>query len=275
MSHRPRGKTHRTKSLSRNKRLHPGFAVHDAFMCVTLAEAGVIGATRSIEGKNGFLHAYSPNPNKDLARLVDGLGHDWVWLNNALKPYPACRMTHALIELAGNIHTAFAKLHGRALATDDIRAITLWIPASNFILVGDPTPNKIHPINAIDGQFSAYFQVANALLFGSNTALGAYKKLRDPRINDLTAKTTVVADEKAVRGFPGQIRISWKSGLEEEKYQEFALGEVQHPFAQDRVEDKFLSLAAPVYGEGKAKQILQAIDGMEGQSVEALLQLLQ
>lgn len=28
-----------------NKRLHPGFAVHDAFMCVNLAEAGVIGST--------------------------------------------------------------------------------------------------------------------------------------------------------------------------------------------------------------------------------------
>ena len=259
----------------RNKRLHPAFAVHDAFMCVTLAEAGVIGATRSIEGKNGFLKAYSPNEEKDLERLVDGLGHEWAWLSNALKPYPACRMTHVIIELTGNIHTKFAEQNGKALAAEDIQQITLSIPASNFILVGDPTPNKIHPMNVIDGQFSAYFQAANSLLYGSNTGLQAYKKLTDPSIYDLCSKTTVIPDVKAVRGFPALVRILWKDGVEEKKYQEFALGEVQHPFNRDRVEEKFFSLAAPAYGETKAKQILQIIDSLEGHSIEELLRLLR
>ena len=45
-----------------NKRLNPGFAVHDAFMCVGLAEASVIGATKIFEGKMGFLKGYSSKP---------------------------------------------------------------------------------------------------------------------------------------------------------------------------------------------------------------------
>ncbi|KAK6428276.1 hypothetical protein LTR95_015584, partial [Oleoguttula sp. CCFEE 5521] len=33
-----------------NKRLHPGFAAHDAFVCIAFAEAGVIGAAEPLEG---------------------------------------------------------------------------------------------------------------------------------------------------------------------------------------------------------------------------------
>ena len=244
-------------------------------MCVALAEAGVVGATRSIEGKNGFLKAYSPNENMDMWRLVTGLGHEWEWLNNALKPYPACRMTHALIELAGNVHTEFAHQNSRALAADDVEKITLWIPASNFILVGDPTPNKIHPNNVVDGQFSAYFQVANSLLYGSKTGLGAYQKLQDHSIHALTSKTTVIPDDNAVRGFPGRMRILWANGTEEEKYQEFALGELQHPFIRQRVEEKFFSLAALAMGEKRAKEVLQVIDELDVKGVQKLLQLLR
>lgn len=257
----------------RNKRLHPAFAVHDAFICVTLAEAGVIGATRSIEGKNGFLKAYSPNEKKDLRRLVKGLGHDWEWLSNALKPYPACRMTHALIELAGNIHKEFSTKNGKDITPADIEKVTLSIPESNFILVGDPTRNKIHPNNVVDGQFSAYFQVANALLYGSPSGLQGYKRLQDPAIHGLCGKTTVLPDEQ-VRGFPGRIRILWQNGKEEERYQEFALGEVQHPFTRPRMEEKYMSLVAPTFGGSRAKKILALIDGLESASVKELVESL-
>ena len=244
-------------------------------MCVALAEAGVIGATRSIEGKNGFLKAYSPNENKDLQRLVEGLGHEWAWLSNALKPYPACRMTHAIIELAGNVHTAFAEQNGRALTADDIEEITLWTPTSNFILVGDPTPNKIHPVNVIDGQFSLYFQAANALLFGSDTGLRAYQRLTDASIHKICDKITVIPDAHAVRGFPGRIRILWKNGIQEEKHQEFALGEVQNPYTRNRVEEKFFSLISPFCGDVKSRQILRTIDNLENETIERLLELLR
>jgi 2-methylcitrate dehydratase PrpD len=184
-------------------------------------------------------------------------------------------MTHALIELAGSISTTFPKKHGgRPLVPTDIQKITLSIPASNFILVGDPTPNKIHPNNIVDGQFSLYFQVANALIYGSNTGLEAYKKLQDPAIRDLCSKTTVLPDEK-VRGFPGRISIVWADGTEEEQYQEFALGEIEHPFTKDRVEAKFFSLAAPAYGQAKAEQILKTVDALESANLASFFKLLQ
>ncbi|KAK3716047.1 hypothetical protein LTR37_006777 [Vermiconidia calcicola] len=253
-----------------NKRLHPGFAVHDAFLCVSLAEAGVIGATRIIEGKMGFLQAYSPNPEPDLERLTENLGMDWAWLTSSLKPYPACRMTHGFIELSGNIRAE----HNGRVAASDVKAINLSMSAASFKLVGDPTPNKIHPENTIDAQFSAYFQVANALIYGSATGLQAYQKLNDKDINALCDKIHVKVDKEMV-GFAANIQIEWADGQTEHSLQLFPLGEVQHPYTRDRVDEKFVSLAAPVYGKGKANDIIQTVDNMEGHSVEELLVLLR
>jgi 2-methylcitrate dehydratase PrpD len=254
-----------------NKRLHPGFAVHDAFMCVSLAEAGVIGATKIIEGKMGFLHAYSPNPHKDLHRLIAGLGTDWEWLKSSLKPYPACRMTHALIEISGNLHNSH---NNGQVSPSDVDRILLTISSANFSLVGDPTPNKIHPENVIDAQFSAYYQVANALLYGSATGMQAYHKLADSNIHGLCDKITVQTDD-SMKQFGAKLEITWSDGQSETVEQAFPLGEEQHPFTRDRVDEKFLSLAGPVYGKGKATEIIKLVDDMERHSVEDLLEMLR
>lgn len=253
-----------------NKRLHPGFAVHDAFVCVQLAQAGVIGATRIIEGKMGFLQAYSPNPNNDLQRLTNGLGTDWIWMASSLKPYPACRMTHGFIELSGYINDS----HQGKVSAADIKSITLQMSPSCFKLIGDPTPNKVHPVNVIDGQFSAYFQVANALVYGSATGLQAYNRLTDKDIHAICDLITVEIDDN-MEGFASDMQIEWADGTTERKTQQFPLGETQHPFTRDKVDEKFLSLAAPVYGERKAQDIIKTIDHVEEHRIEDLLVLLR
>ena len=253
-----------------NKRLHPGFAVHDAFMCVQLAEAGVIGATRIIEGKMGFLQAYSPNPNMDFGRLVKDLGTDWIWLSSSLKPYPACRMTHCFIEISGDIH----EKHNGKVSASAIKSITLRMPPPCFKLIGDPTSNKIHPVNVIDGQFSAYFQVANALTYGSATGLKAYTRLTDKDIHAICDLITVHADPDMTE-FACDMQIEWKNGRTEHWKQQHPLGEVQHPFTRDKVDEKFLSLAVPVYGEKKSREVITTIDSIENHKLAELITLLQ
>lgn len=251
-----------------NKRLHPGFAVHDAFMCVSLAEAGVVGATKIIEGKMGFLQAYSPKQDKSLDRIVADLDKEWVWLSSSLKPYPACRMTHTFIEMAGNFRAS------RRTDVDDVASIKLKMSQSSYLLVGQPTPNKVHPMNNIDAQFSVYFQVANALLHGSDTGIQAYQRLQDQQITSLCDRITVQADT-SMKGFSGVMAITWASGEVDTAQMDFPLGETQHPFTRDKVEAKFQSLAVPVFGETKASKILRLVDGLEKGSIEELLLLLQ
>ena len=261
-----------------NKRLHPGFAAHDAFTCVALASAGVIGAEKIIEGNLGFLHAYSPNPSKSLTRLTSSLGKTWAWESSSLKPYPACRMTHGFIEMAGTLasHLETSDPETRLQA---VQRITLFLSASNHILVGRPTPNKIHPANIVDAQFSAYFQTANAWLYGSNTGAQAYTRLDDARIHQLCDRISVSIDE-AMGGMGCRIRVEYaddgdgsKKSVDDEKLME-PLGEVSHPFTRDQINEKFESLMVPVYGEEVTKKVRRMVDSIEDHRIEDILALL-
>jgi 2-methylcitrate dehydratase PrpD len=260
---------------SHNKRLHPGFACHDAFVCVALAEAGIIGATRIIEGKMGFLNAYSPDPDKDLGRLVADLGSDWTFLDTALKPYPACRMTHGLIEMAEILSQQRQKAGSKdkkALA-DDIKKITIRLRTANDSLVGDPLPNKIHAKCEVDGQFSAYYQTSHSYLYGSTSGVLAYDpdRLNDPILQGLCDKITVMVDDEdpELAGMGSKILVEYDDGGKEEMSRPFPLGEKEHPFTRDKVEEKFMGCFAAVFGKEKAKQMIELIDSLGAEKGES------
>ncbi|RMZ23774.1 hypothetical protein D0859_12184 [Hortaea werneckii] len=279
-----------------NKRLHPGFAVHDAWMCVGMARGGVVGAEGALEGVSGVFGGYTAEPEGvDLVRLVGGLGMEmggegegWRWKGkegwevgrSSLKPFPACRMTHGFIEMGGRLGEEWGRSRivdgavsaeaGAALGRErplpeDIEGIELFMSPENFILIGDPTPNKRHPTNNIDAQFSAYFQVAHALLYGAKTGdLAAYSRLDDPGINVLTEKIVVRIDNE-MKQFSARMKIRWNGGEVVERSQEFPLGEVEHPFTRERVVEKFHTLADPEVGEERAREISRLVDGLVGE----------
>ncbi len=252
-----------------NKRLHPGFAVHDAFQCVALAENGVLGASRIFEGEMGFLNAYSPKrPN--LHRLTAELGSRWEFLETSLKPYPACRMTHGFIEYACTL--------GREkgyTSPDDVRGIKLSLSPANVGVVGARVPNKIHPANMVDAQFSAYFTTAHSFLYGADEGVRAYEKerLKDPAIYALSEKILCVGDE-SIREFGSRIEVEYSDGKTASREIPFPLGESKHPFTREKVEGKFMGLVEPVFGREWALKIRDAVDEIEQGSVVELLGLL-
>ncbi|KAM5349941.1 hypothetical protein ACJ41O_006446 [Fusarium nematophilum] len=248
-----------------NKRLHPGFAVHDAFVSVALAEAGVRGAAKSIEGKLGLLHAYSPRTEHDLVRLSADLGTRWDFLETALKPYPACRMTHGLIEHGARL--------GAASKHREVEKMTVSLSPANHIVVGAHEPNKVHPNNVVDAQFSAYFQLAYAWLYGSETGIQFRDKLDDPAIHDMADKIECITDTR-VKSMGSKLRAQFADGGLEELDIPYPLGEPEHPLGQDMVVSKYLSLVSPVIGPDKAQSVKEVVDGLEHRSVVELLNLI-
>lgn len=265
---------------SHNKRLHPGFACHDAFVCVALAEQGVIGATKIFEGKMGFLNAYSPNENKDLGRLISGLGEKWVFVETSLKPFPACRMTHGSIEMAENAAKKRQAAGPKSSAdlVQEVKSIEVRLRTANMSLVGDRTPNKVHPKAEVDGQFSAYFQVAHSYLYGSQQGVKAYQRLDDKDIHALSDKITCVVDDKdpSLMGMGSRLIIEYANGDKENMVLQYPLGEPEHPFKRVDVDKKFRGCVEPVYGAKTGEQVLQAVNGLSrGQgSVRELMALL-
>ena len=253
-----------------NKRLHPGFAVHDAFVCVALAEAGVIGASKIFEGTFGFLNAYSPKEDKDLAYLVGELGERWEFLETGLKPFPACRMTHGFIEHACKL----GREKGYKKASY-VSKITLSLSPANVSVVGARVPNKIHPENMVDAQFSAYFTTANSFLYGSDNGVRCYEKdrLADPEIRGLCDKISCVGDSE-IREFGSRINVEYAGGEVQQVDIPYPLGEAKHPFTREQVERKFFGLVEPVLGQERARSIKDVVEEIERHTVHGLLGML-
>jgi len=141
---------------------------------------------------------------------------------------------------------------------------------------GDPTPNKIHPQNIIDAQFSAYYQTANSLNHGSATGMKTYEaaRLTDPAVHALS-ELIVVEPVEGMVGFAADLEIIWQDGKVERTVQALPLGEVGHPFTKEKVDEKFRSLAEPVLGAKRAGEVIKVVDDLEQKSVEELLVLLR
>lgn len=248
-----------------NKRLHPGFAAHDAFLCIALAEAGAFGARQPIEGKSGLMHNYSTDGNP--SGILKGLGTVWKFLDTACKPFPACRVTHGQLEMVGRL----SKSH----PTGDLpERIDLTLNKTGFELVGLPTTNKIHPECIVDGQFSAYYQIAASWIHGNNLGWAIYDHLQDPRVLDFCTRVKIEVDE-SYQTLESKMIVTFKDGTTVEERLPAPLGEPSRPFDWDSgVQKKFLGLGVPIYGEAEAKQICNSVDAIENISITELMKLL-
>ena len=248
-----------------NKRLHPGFAAHDAFMCVSLAESGVIGATKIFEGTFGFFNAYTANANVDWNTLVADLGKHWEFTSTAIKPFPACRMTHGVIELA----TAMSKAsNGRR-----VQSMEVVLGSSAWSIVGQPVINKTRPQNVVDAQFSIFYQTALAWLDGLAAGWRIYDRINDEDVQDLLQKITCVAEDSYKR-FETILKVNFEDGSQDEKSLMAPLGEASNPLFSEQINAKYTSLVEPVYGNERTTSIADIVESLENYDSATLMKLL-
>jgi 2-methylcitrate dehydratase PrpD len=141
-----------------NKRYQVGEAAMKGLMAATLAGDGFLGASDAIDGRHGFLGGYSDDA--DPAKAVADLGTVWETMRIGVKPYPACRYTHAALD--GLL--ALRRAHG--WQPGDIARITVGLHRNGIALVGAPLAAKRRARSVVDGQFSMPFAAAVALQRG-------------------------------------------------------------------------------------------------------------
>ena len=169
-----------------NKRYQVGEAAMKGLMAATLAREGFRGAADAIDGKHGFLTGYSDGA--DPARATAGLGQVWETMRIGVKPYPACRYTHAAIDGLLQLHAE----HG--WKAEDIEAVTVGLHQNGITLVGAPLEEKRRARSIVEGQFSMPFAVAVALLRG-RFGWDDYDLLGQPATDSLSDRVTVQRDE--------------------------------------------------------------------------------
>lgn len=228
-----------------NKRYQVGEAAMKGLMAASLAAEGFHGAAQALEGRHGFLKGYSDGA--DPARAVAGLGEVWETLRIGVKPYPACRYTHAAVD--GLL--ALRARHG--LAAEEVTRVSVGLHRNGMALVGDPADAKRRARSIVEGQFSMPFAAAVALTRG-RFGWDDYDLLANPQVDALCDRVETFREESLeglkhpfgatlaveARGERFALRIPDPSGEPDTFPDEAALAA------------KFDALAAPVLNAGSA-----------------------
>lgn len=141
-----------------NKRYQVGEAAMKGLIAASLAAEGFVGADDAIDGRHGFLKGYSDGARPE--RAVAGLGEVWETMKIGIKPYPACRYTHAAVDGLLRLQAQHGWTPGR------IERITVGLHRNGIALVGAPLAAKRRARSIVEGQFSMPFAAAVALLRG-------------------------------------------------------------------------------------------------------------
>ena len=165
----------------------------------------------------------------------------------------------------------------RAKAGKDVlpKKMDVRLGPAAYGIVGIPQPNKIHPENLVDAQFSNYYQLAVAWLFGAGIGFSAYNedKFSDARLRTLCDRITCIKDEDCpVWGTI--LDIEMEDGTRVHKEMAHPIGEEEHPFSSEQVRGKFRSLVGQVYDGSRMEDIISAVDGIERASIADLMKFL-
>jgi len=235
------------------KRFQVGWAAMAGLTAATLAREGFKGAAEALEGRHGFLNAYAPAPTPE--RATRDLGTVFELMATAVKPYPSCRYGHASIDAAIALHAELG------LKPEEIESVTVGLPRSGMLLIGEPAAKKADPRNVVDGQFSAPFVIATALATG---AMGwdSYRLLDDAAIRALVRKIACENDPEIEAEFPenmaGKLSVRAR-GQEFVRTVKVPKGEPGNFPTDAELRTKFAGLADPILGADRAAALADAV----------------
>jgi 2-methylcitrate dehydratase PrpD len=251
------------------KRLHAGWSAHAGVIAALLAAEGFTGPASIIEGKFGFLHAYSPA--SDSSKVLAGWARPWEVMNTSIKPHACCRYKQ------GAIDCILQMAREQQIGPDDVERIEVAILQAGFALVADPPELKANPQSVVDAQFSMPFGAAVALCNG-NAFLNQYclENVNSEDIRALMKRVLCVRDEAIEKDFPrkwpASVAIVTKDGRTCRCRLDHPKGDPENPLTWDEIIAKFNSLAGDVVDSQRCKAIVARVRAIEAcPSVNELL----
>jgi 2-methylcitrate dehydratase PrpD len=214
------------------KRLGAGFAARGAVTAAFLAQDGISGPFRPLEGEAGLFN-FLERGEFDLVPLMDDLRGEWRMRGYSCKPYPCCRCNHTTIALA-------LDLRAQGLRPADVATVEILLPKVNFQTVGQPY--DVTRKSVVHAQFNARYTFARALSDG-RIDLNSYTQsaVIDPAVAALAARLSVAIDahEAATDMAPSKIKVTRKDGSVVEAASRAIPGSPAAPMTETEILEKF------------------------------------
>ncbi len=216
------------------KRAASGLAAESAVFAARLAQAGIDGPRRAVEGKYSYHALHGPG---DGEQLVANLGAHWEQAAVTIKNYPSCTANHVPNDLLIDI------AEEADLDPGEVEAVEVAISPFADGLVGA----AFHPADnpQVAAQFSIHYSAASALL---RRRLGIAEiqadAVPDGGIADFIAKIDIrVERENAGKFAPAGVAVATTGGRVIERRLDFVPGTPQNPLSDAQVQSKFRDCA--------------------------------
>lgn len=238
-----------------NKPLHPAKAAFNGILAARLAQAGSEGPREALEGKKGFVRAFSDKA--DLSILAKDLGKKFRISSCYIKLYPACRHVHAAID-------AVLDLRQGGLPLNSLEKVKVYLYPAGINLTGSIR----EPATVDDAKFSLTYAVATALTKGRFTLddLDVEKNF-DRETRAQIAKIEVIGDPKLenreanIRG--ARVELLMKDGTIRQKEVPLPKGDPEVPATPADIENKLKFSAEGIFTEARQQEIVKTVQKLE------------
>ncbi|HYK15703.1 MAG TPA: MmgE/PrpD family protein [Burkholderiales bacterium] len=223
-----------TREGASTKHVQPGFAAANAITAALMASGGLPGVRHPLTGEDGLSRVYL-HDLFDPARATRGLGTQWEFDRLSIKPYPTCRLTHPAISAALDLHAQLGR------DTEKIERVELVIGPQAHDVVGRDVAEKRTPQTRVNAQFSVYWCVASALLYGEVTPRQLAEEIPpSPKLREWIGKISATPDPAAAQRDIGgcKLRAHGAFGAREVE-QTSAKGHPDNPLSDDELLAKF------------------------------------
>ncbi|MFB3886758.1 MAG: MmgE/PrpD family protein [Thermodesulfobacteriota bacterium] len=242
------------------KRFHAGWAAYSGMIAARLAQKGFQSPTSIIEGRNGFLHAYSNGA--DPSKVLEGIGSGFEILRTSVKPHACCRYMQPPIDAILKI------VKENDLPPEQVEKVKLGVLRAGIPLVADPIEGKCSPRSIVDAQFSMPFGGAVALLY-RKAGLEEFqlRHIRSERVQQMMRRIECIEDPDLERTFPrqwcGTAEILTKDGKRYFTKIEYPKGDPENPLSWEEMIEKFYSLSNRFLTKERRLRIVNEVKSLE------------
>ena len=179
---------------------------------------------------------------------------------NSFKPYACCKHAHAALYAIQELRKA------HSLQPEDIAEIKLYVNDITNYLINNPQPQTPY-----GGKFSIQYCSAAMLKFGEvGIAQFSEECIHNKELTDLMQRIEVIRDEAMEQlhtadasKLASKVEIQLQNGQTLTMQVDYPKGDPENPLTWEELCAKFMSLAAPVYGEAKALRLQNWVASLE------------
>ena len=242
------------------KPFHAGHACKSGITAAKLVKGGFTAGTDAIEGRFGFMRAFSGGSDYDPAKSAESLGNRCFMVESGIeiKKYPCCGSAHLALDATTLIQQR------EALKAADIERIDVTV---NF----DPPRSLIHarPKEGLEGKFSMQYCLAAEILDGK-IGMSSFtdEQVMRPEAQELIPKIEM----KRTAGFEGQnswaepfniVEIHMKDGsVLKAQAERDSVGALRGA-SYEEVRTKYLDTAAISLTHQNSTDSLEMLDNLE------------